>query len=220
MVAPNTKGQPTRFLRLVEVFEFLGPDFCRAGVTAETLLSHHRQRFKGTLYGPSADTEVRNAQTDLNHYREGSTKATKNTRYLFVPVSHGRYNLRKFVLADQANKEAVETQALAASKSSSEGELVQVERTERERSGAATAFKQGLTDLGCEICGFDFRTTYGHHGAGFVEAHHIVPLANGPRSTDPDKGFAAVCSNCHSMLHYRKQLTLDELREIIVANAS
>jgi 5-methylcytosine-specific restriction protein A len=53
------------------------------------------------------------------------------------------------------------------------------------------------------ICGFDFAIKYGDLGAGFIEAHHILPLAAGPATTRlPD--LALVCSNCHRMLHRAK----------------
>ncbi len=56
----------------------------------------------------------------------------------------------------------------------------------------------------CEICGFDFSHLYGEIGVQFIEAHHLVPLSEiaGKRvSLDPDKDFAVLCSNCHSMIH-------------------
>ena len=31
--------------------------------------------------------------------------------------------------------------------------------------------------LPCEVCGFDFARTYGDLGDGFIEAHHVLPLA-------------------------------------------
>jgi 5-methylcytosine-specific restriction enzyme A len=30
--------------------------------------------------------------------------------------------------------------------------------------------------LACEACGFDFAATYGSHGEGFIEVHHVQPL--------------------------------------------
>jgi 5-methylcytosine-specific restriction protein A len=31
--------------------------------------------------------------------------------------------------------------------------------------------------LDCEICDFDFFTTYGIHGKGFAECHHTKPVS-------------------------------------------
>lgn len=72
--------------------------------------------------------------------------------------------------------------------------------------------------LKCEVCAFDFSTRYGEHGVGFIECHHIVPIAgNGVRKTR-EEDLALVCSNCHRMLHRKNKVgtfyTIDELRKI------
>lgn len=56
--------------------------------------------------------------------------------------------------------------------------------------------------LECEICGFDFFRTYGERGRGYIECHHVRPLAAlrpGTRTRLAD--LALVCANCHCMLH-------------------
>jgi predicted HNH restriction endonuclease len=47
----------------------------------------------------------------------------------------------------------------------------------RERSQAAVQLKK-QTPLICAICEFDFEESYGEHGAGYIECHHIDPLAD------------------------------------------
>jgi|GEM_PF-944107 len=55
--------------------------------------------------------------------------------------------------------------------------------------------------MSCEICGFDYAYHYGRHGEGFMECHHITPIAgNGKRPTKLSD-LALVCANCHRMLH-------------------
>lgn len=77
---------------------------------------------------------------------------------------------------------------------------------------------QSAGSLICEVCKFNFSIRYGDHGIGFIECHHIMPIAgNGIRKTKVED-LALVCSNCHRMLH-RKNIkrtffTIDELREI------
>ena len=77
-------------------------------------------------------------------------------------------------------------------------------RTERNPRLAQQAKQfHGLT---CRVCGFNFEATYGEHGAGYIEAHHLVPLAEltqrpGPVTLDPRTDFTVVCANCHRMLH-------------------
>jgi hypothetical protein len=56
----------------------------------------------------------------------------------------------------------------------------------------------------CEIegCGFDFESTYGEVGRGYVQVHHLDPLGerSQPERTSLDR-LAVVCANCHVMIH-------------------
>ena len=73
------------------------------------------------------------------------------------------------------------------------------------------------SDLKCDVCDFSFRRIYGELGAGFIEAHHTIPVSElrGKRKTKIEE-IALVCSNCHRMLHSGKQLlSIEELQEIL-----
>jgi predicted HNH restriction endonuclease len=77
--------------------------------------------------------------------------------------------------------------------------------------------------LNCHICGFNFEDMYGKYGAGYIEIHHLSPLADskGEReSTVYD--VRVVCSNCHSVLHHqgRVPLNVDELKAFVKARHS
>lgn len=71
--------------------------------------------------------------------------------------------------------------------------------------------------LACEVCEFDFSVQYGSHGLGFIEVHHkkmVSQLKPGEKTKLSD--LAAVCPNCHRMLHKGKPLlSLDELRRML-----
>ena len=97
---------------------------------------------------------------------------------------------------------------------SSEGRQVLRAHLARERDPRLIlAFKNGLRDFRCSVCGFDFARAYGPIGAGFIEAHHVEPI--GLREGEALTSIAdliPVCSNCHSMLHRQvPTLTADEL---------
>ncbi|HUY24513.1 MAG TPA: hypothetical protein VMV09_04310 [Candidatus Saccharimonadales bacterium] len=52
----------------------------------------------------------------------------------------------------------------------------------------------------------EFSQRYEVLGEGYIEAHHLVPLAEvagrpEPRILDPATDFTVVCANCHRMLH-------------------
>ncbi len=74
----------------------------------------------------------------------------------------------------------------------------------------------------CMICGFDFEAFYGEAGRSFIEVHHIKPLSDlGEEvSIDPEKDLVCVCSNCHRIIHRKKNgvYTLDEVKEMIARN--
>lgn len=72
----------------------------------------------------------------------------------------------------------------------------------------------------CKICSFDFGEVYGARGLGFIEVHHLIPVSSltESRHVDPVSEMTVVCSNCHRMIHRRREstLTLDQLSEIVV----
>jgi hypothetical protein len=82
----------------------------------------------------------------------------------------------------------------------------------------ADAFQKGNGRILCECCDFDFVRTYGVIGIKFIECHHRIFLSTGKRKTRPEH-LALVCSNCHRMLHKRKDdktyHTVDSLKALI-----
>jgi hypothetical protein len=68
-------------------------------------------------------------------------------------------------------------------------------------------------------CNFSFEATYGERGTGFIEVHHVKPLSDveGETSVDPRTDLVVVCSNCHRMIHRKKNqiLTLEEVGELM-----
>lgn len=72
----------------------------------------------------------------------------------------------------------------------------------------------------CAVCGFDFHSMYGSIGKGFINVHHIKPIAEIGKAykLNPKTDLVPVCANCHAMLHYAKAdrvLSVNELKEII-----
>ena len=72
----------------------------------------------------------------------------------------------------------------------------------------------------CQVCGFNFEKTYGKRGKGFIEVHHKNPMANYDEEHDIKlEDLVALCSNCHSMIHYGGAfLSVEEFRRILRAN--
>ncbi len=81
-------------------------------------------------------------------------------------------------------------------------------------------FKNSLDDFSCSICGFSFEKIYGDIGKEFIEAHHIIPVAElKPETKVSISDLIAVCSNCHRMLHCKQPLlSKKKLQKIILQN--
>ena len=89
-------------------------------------------------------------------------------------------------------------------------------RIERDSAARREAIKRH--GVQCQGCEFDFGAFYGPLGEGFIEVHHLQPLAErGKSETDPATELAVLCSNCHRMVHRDRSycLSLNELRAAI-----
>lgn len=102
-------------------------------------------------------------------------------------------------------------------------ELLVIHKTKERNSELINKFKEFKKEcnptLKCEICGFSFEEFYGAIGAGYIEAHHIKPLATlNMETTTTFDDLILVCSNCHKMLHRRicnKFTSIEELKRKI-----
>jgi 5-methylcytosine-specific restriction enzyme A len=79
-------------------------------------------------------------------------------------------------------------------------------KIERNRTAAKNAKKfHGTT---CQACDLNFVKRYGEIGEGFIEAHHLRPIATleegVPVKYDVATEFAVLCANCHRMIHRTK----------------
>ena len=89
-----------------------------------------------------------------------------------------------------------------------------------ERNPRLSKMVKRLQGTTCKACGFNFGEVYGSLGAGYIEAHHITPLAQLPKDRavplNPRKDFTVLCANCHRMIHLHKTpLTLAELEHVL-----
>ncbi|WP_343466424.1 HNH endonuclease [Rhodococcus aetherivorans] len=102
-----------------------------------------------------------------------------------------------------------------------EGRLLERNHFARERNSKLRErkIKQHLLkhdNLACEVCGFDFRATYGERGDGYIECHHVVPLHASGETRTSIKDLILICANCHRMVHRRNPwLVPEELRLLV-----
>jgi hypothetical protein len=127
-------------------------------------------------------------------------------------------------LSGQETKTVPDTEILIEAGTEGRRILAAHLRIERNSNLISAAKRHWLAQdpmLRCACCGFSFRETYGELGDGFVEAHHIVPLAESAQSGPVETAISSlvpVCSNCHRMLHSRGGRGLDVLRRSIHAS--
>jgi len=96
-----------------------------------------------------------------------------------------------------------------------EGRMTEAKVLHRQRNRQARQQCLEASGYKCYICGFDFEKAYGEIGKRFLEVHHTKPLASyDDEHPIPQSELCALCSNCHSMVHRRKDvLNVNTLKE-------
>ena len=159
---------------------------------------------------------------DPTYKGSGSKNGQKLAEDLFNEYFSNRDKLKKivesldFLSTDNETKEAIDdfTDDSIESSSVKEGKLLLKWHQYRERKSSYLARKlkdKRIAEYGkleCEACGFDFNKKYGAKGEGFMEAHHIRPLAEqkGEVTTTIDD-LALLCANCHRMIHLQEDVS-------------
>jgi HNH endonuclease len=90
---------------------------------------------------------------------------------------------------------------------------VYVNRFERDSKARRICIQ--IFGAACAVCGFDFGSTYGEIGAGFIHVHHLTPLSTvrEKHKVNPRRDLRPVCPNCHEMLHRRTPpYSIEELK--------
>jgi 5-methylcytosine-specific restriction enzyme A len=102
-----------------------------------------------------------------------------------------------------------------------EGKIIFRLHRARERNQALAKKKkdkalQSTGTLTCEACGFDFKLTYGPLGEGYIERHHVIPLAELGHTKTKLQDLALLCANCHRMAHRAKPWkSIEEIAELV-----
>lgn len=103
-----------------------------------------------------------------------------------------------------------------------EGKRVLKQHLKRERNPkiieiAKERFLKRYGKLFCQVCGFDFKKTYGEIGEGYIEGHHTKPISEMDENEKTRvEDIALVCANCHRMLHRKRPwITIDNLIELL-----
>lgn len=81
--------------------------------------------------------------------------------------------------------------------------VAQRERDPKLRRAKIEDVRRRCKPVACEVCAFDFRSTYGPHGDGYIQVHHVIPLHFSGEVTTRLEDLALLCANCHAMIHRR-----------------
>ena len=137
-------------------------------------------------------------------------------------MSHEGKHPTRFTLRRASNFEGVvasDLDSLEAEEEYFEGTRKQrfVNYYERDKNLRAAAVEHhGVT---CKVCSFNFEQEYGERGKDYIEVHHLRPVSTLGKQTkvDPKTDMTVLCSNCHRMIHRRKDhvLTPEELKSLL-----
>ncbi len=100
-----------------------------------------------------------------------------------------------------------------------EGQRQVVFTTKYERNPKLRKQAIKIHGTSCMACGFDFKKNYGDWGKGYIEVHHLKPLASltEEMEVNPETDLIVLCANCHRMIHRKRNriLSLEELKELL-----
>jgi 5-methylcytosine-specific restriction protein A len=149
----------------------------------------------------------------LSFYEPGQVFGIKYSKDKFPPhekiISHLNYMLDLEKFAIHRGGTDIDNELPVADHNQNEDTLPEKKKmrihlhAERNQKLAREAKKiHGYT---CQVCGINFEDMYGLLGKNYIEAHHLTPFSELPENEvvnlSPEKDFAVICSNCHSMLH-------------------
>lgn len=166
--------------------------------------------------------EIR-ASSNLEHAVNEVLKRIGSPDYTNEPYLYGlaqeflKRIAAKNQLADETLPEEVSGNVIEGAKMS-----ILINAYERDpRARQRCIQKWGVKCVGCH---FDFVSTYGDWGTGFIHVHHLIPLSEigGEYLLNPEEDMRPVCPNCHAMIHRNRSgaLSIEELRSLLTTARS
>jgi 5-methylcytosine-specific restriction protein A len=198
-VDPSSASDPA----VLELSELL----CRLPLHPRSLRAQSFRNPNGVLM------KLRNlGHIDPEHQGRGLVRASSLSREVWHEFAGDPERLARTAAAIRAatlSCDETEVPALHAEheETAVEGRLLYRMHCLRERKPHLVAAKkrEALLRTGvlvCEVCGFDFKREYGEMGIGYMECHHVVPLAEAAHERSVRLAdLALVCANCHRMIH-------------------
>ena len=200
----------------------------KAAVTEEIVFRGMILRLLQNTFGKKCAVFVSSFLFAVYHFDgiDYDEKTHRNTIFLFdqkswdqeVDDENGNYDYLMGADLDFGNEETVQEETAGTT----EGKRTVYYTTKYERSSKNREAAIRIHGTKCMICGFDFGQKYGELGKGYIEVHHIKPLATLEQEVviNPETDLICVCANCHRMLHRFKNyiVTVEELKYIVDDN--
>jgi len=202
----------------VGLVEFMLSDARLIAIFKKEHCSEHWARLAAyaPLGGPDSD-EVSRSVFDASD--QVSLRLEEAVR---IDLASGLFNIRQLnVLKRKAQELHWATHQMVAScldaEQLTEGKPIAIISKRYERSPAVRAKAIALHGLSCCVCDFNFESSYGNIGGGFIHIHHIERVADaGERAVNIATDVVPVCPNCHAMLHRQTPpLQPSDLRDIL-----
>ena len=190
---------------IVDALEALGGEAHYSDITAQILKVAH---------GPFPADPTASVRARLQE-RCSDYKAYKHKQDLFE--SDAGTGIWRFRQWQKATPQPSTLKEEVDSYEGFEGRLVPKVHLVRERDPKLVAkFKASLAEARCEACSINLSEIYGALAADYIEAHHKNPVAliqEGSATTLDD--LAALCPNCHRIIHKNYPMSVDELAAVI-----
>ncbi len=177
--------------------------------------SHHRnkisQSYRGVPeYRIGVNWFVDSRESPIN----GKNAIGHTIPRFFQEIVKGRTRAKKLVHQLAGPEKVVSLTGKDGTGQEGKKQVILVNRYERDKRLRDACIKH--FGCKCQICGFDFNAAYGDIGRGFIEVHHLRPLAmtGKVQRTNPQKDLIPVCSNCHAVIHLKTPpYSLDEMKK-------
>ena len=75
----------------------------------------------------------------------------------------------------------------------------------------------------CAACSFNFEANYGEATAGYIQVHHVIPIAQvgTEYQLNPIRDLRPVCPNCHAVIHRREPpFSVEEIKAMLRNNGA
>ncbi|WP_272699815.1 HNH endonuclease [Desulfovibrio sp. Fe33] len=123
-----------------------------------------------------------------------------------------------FVVPNEDESDQEQNDIPSPTQGRNEGAKISYQATRYERNPQNRLEAIRIHGTKCSVCGMDFGEKYGTWGEGFIEIHHVTPLAMGEaeQEVNPATDLVPVCSNCHRMIHrHGKVLSIAAARDLL-----